>query len=156
MNARDTVGAPSAAGIVVCSHCRQKNRVRSAAPAPPHCGRCGRPLPWLTESGLGEFEAVAEKSPIPVVVDFWAPWCGPCRTLSPALESLATELSGRVKVVKVNTDVEQELASRFGIRGIPTLVLIEGGRERDRVTGALAMGALRTWLVPRLDGRAHQ
>jgi thioredoxin 2 len=104
----------------------------------------------VTESGLADFEAVAEKSPVPVVVDFWAPWCAPCRTVSPALERLAEELAGRLKVVKVNTDSEQELAYRFAIRGLPTLVLIEGGRERDRVTGGLTIGPLRTWLEPQL------
>ena len=136
--------------IVVCPNCRQKNRVRAAAPAPPHCGKCGRPLPWLAESSAADFEAVVEKSPVPVVVDFWAPWCGPCRTVSPALERLAEELAGRFKLVKVNTDSEEALASRFGIRGIPTLVLIESGRERDRVTGALPLASLRSWLEARL------
>src|SRR2546421_216617 len=102
--------------IVTCPACGQKNRVPSAAPPPPHCGKCGRPLPWVTESGSADFEAVAEKSPVPVVVDFWAPWCAPCRTVSPALGRLAEELAGRLKVVKVNTDSEEALASRFGIR----------------------------------------
>jgi thioredoxin 2 len=104
----------------------------------------------VTDSGSADFEAVAEKSPVPVVVDFWAPWCAPCRTVSPALERLAEEQAGRLKVVKVNTDSEEALASRFGIRGLPTLVLMEDGRERDRVTGGLTLSPLRSWLEARL------
>jgi thioredoxin 2 len=137
--------------IVSCPHCGKKNRVRAAAPAPPHCGKCGRPLPWVAESTAADFAAVAEKSPVPVVVDFWAPWCGPCRVVSPALEHLAEELAGRLKVVNVNTDSEEALASRFGIRGIPTLVLMESGQERDRVTGGLTLDPLRSWLEGRLS-----
>jgi thioredoxin 2 len=141
--------------IVRCANCGQKNRVRAAASAPPHCGRCGRPLPWLADAGSADFEAVAERSPVPVVVDFWAPWCAPCRIVSPALERLAEEMAGRLKVVKVDTDAEQALASRFGIRGIPTLVLMEGGRERDRVTGAMGVDPLRSWLEARLTRPAE-
>jgi thioredoxin 2 len=136
--------------VISCPNCGKKNRVRAAAPAPPHCGNCGRVLPWLADTGLAEFEAVVEKSPVPVVVDFWAPWCGPCRMVSPALERLASEQAGKLKLVKVNTDEEEALGSRFGIRGIPTMILFEGGRERDRVTGALPLNDLRRWLEERL------
>jgi thioredoxin 2 len=140
----------SEAKVIACAACGQKNRVRAAAPAPPHCGKCARVLPWLADSGSADFQDVVEKSPVPVVVDFWAPWCGPCRMVSPALERLAGELAGKLKLVKVNTDEEEALASRFGIRGIPTMVLFEGGRERDRVTGALPLDDLRRWLQARL------
>jgi thioredoxin 2 len=140
----------SEAKVITCPTCGQKNRVRAAAPAPPHCGKCGSVLPWLADSGSADFQDVVEKSPAPVVVDFWAPWCGPCRMVSPALERLAGELAGKLKLVKVNTDEEEGLASRFGIRGIPTMVLFEGGRERDRVTGALPLDDLRRWLEARL------
>jgi thioredoxin 2 len=140
----------SDAKVVSCPHCSTKNRVRAAATGAPHCGKCGRPLPWLTEAGAADFAEVVEKSPVPVLVDFWAPWCGPCRMVSPVVEQLATELAGRLKVAKVNTDEQPGLQQRFGVQGIPSLVLIESGRERDRVVGALGRDALRSWLEARL------
>ena len=136
--------------VVSCPNCGQKTRVRAAAGGVPHCPKCGRPLPWLTDSSTSEFNAVVEKSPIPVLIDFWAPWCGPCRIVAPAVERLSRELAGKVKAVKVNTDDEPGLQERFGIRGIPTLVLMDAARERDRVTGALGEDALRRWVEPRL------
>ena len=116
----------------------------------PVCGKCGKPLPWLAETHDADFGAVVEKSPIPVLVDFWAPWCGPCRIVAPAVERMSEELAGRLKVVKLNTDDEPALGQRFGVRSIPTLVLIEGGKERDRVVGALNVNALRSWVQARL------
>jgi thioredoxin 2 len=107
-------------------------------------------MPWLTESGSPDFETVVEQSPLPVLVDFWAPWCGPCRAVAPAVERLSIDLAGRLKLVKVNTDSEPELAQRFGVRSIPTLVLIEAGRERDRLAGAPPPGALKSWVESRL------
>src|ERR1700688_3542272 len=104
--------------VVTCPHCGQKTRVRSAADGVPHCPKCGRALPWLTEAGVGDFSAVAEKSPIPVLIDFWAPWCAPCRIVAPAVEQLSQERAGELKVVKVNTDLAPALRERFGIRGI--------------------------------------
>jgi thioredoxin 2 len=140
--------------VLKCRHCGTKNRIQTAAEGAPHCGRCGRALPWLAEAGSGDFAEVVEKSPLPVLVDFWAPWCGPCRIVSPVVEQLAGELAGRLKVVKVNTDEEPGLQQRFGVRGIPSLVLIAGGSERDRVVGALGHDALRTWLESRLTPAA--
>jgi len=140
--------------VVECSGCGQKTRVRSAAGGVPHCPKCGRALPWLTDSTVSEFNAVVEKSPIPVLIDFWAPWCGPCRMVAPAVEQLSRELAGRLKAVKVNTDLEPGLQERFGVRGIPTLVLMDGAKERDRVTGAMGADALRRWVEPRLAAGA--
>jgi thioredoxin 2 len=136
--------------IVTCPKCGQKTRIRSAAEGVPHCPKCGEALPWLAHSGTSDFASVVEKSPIPVLIDFWAPWCGPCRTVAPAVERLSNELAGRLKAVKVNTDLEPGLQERFGIRGIPTLVLMDHGMERDRITGAMGADALRKWVEPRL------
>jgi thioredoxin 2 len=136
--------------IVSCPDCGQKNRVRGDASLVPHCGKCGRPLPWEAEASAGDFKAVVEDSPLLVLIDFWAPWCGPCRIVEPAVEQLSRELAGRLKVAKVNTDVEPGLGQRFEISGIPALVLMEGGREKDRVVGALNYDALRRWVDSRL------
>jgi thioredoxin 2 len=123
--------------VLICPGCGQKNQVRADAAGVPHCGTCGKPLPWLAETGAADFEAVVEKAPIPVLIDFWAPWCGPCRMVAPAVERLSQELAGRLKVAKLNTDDEPALGQRFGVQSIPTLVLMEGGQERDRIIGAL-------------------
>jgi thioredoxin 2 len=140
--------------VVTCPNCGQKTRIRAAAEGVPHCPSCGKPLPWLAEAEVADFSEVAEKSPIPVLLDFWAPWCGPCRIVAPAVEKLSEELAGQMKVVKVNTDVAPGLQEQFGIRGIPTLVLMDGGKERDRVVGALNLDALRQWVEQRLPARA--
>lgn len=136
--------------VVNCTGCGRANRVRPSAAGRPECGVCGRPLPWLVEADLGSFPEVVERSSLPVLVDFWAPWCGPCRAVAPLVERASQELAGSLKVVKVNVDRAPELAERFGVRGIPTLVLLVAGRERDRITGAPSGGALRDWLGARL------
>src|SRR6266481_9864530 len=142
--------------IVSCPKCGQKTRIRSAAEGVPHCPKCEEALPWLAHSGTSDFASVVEKSPIPVLIDFWAPWCGPCRIVAPAVERLSKELAGRLKAVKVNTDLEPGLQERFGIRGIPTLVLMDHGMERDRITGAMGADALRNWVEPRLPVAAKR
>src|SRR6266849_8648621 len=141
--------------IVSCPKCGQKTRIRSAAEGVPHCPKCDEALPWLTDGGASDFASVVENSPIPVLIDFWAPWCGPCRMVSPAVERLSNELAGRLKAVKVHTDEEPGLQERFGIRGIPTLVLMDASKERDRVTGAMGADALRRWVEPLLPVNAR-
>jgi thioredoxin 2 len=136
--------------VIKCPGCGTKNRVRAAAGGAPHCGNCGRTLPWLAKATTSDFAEVVENSTLPVLVDFWAPWCGPCRMVSPVVEQLAGELAGRLKVAKVNTDEEPALQARFGVRGIPSLVLLEGGKERDRVVGAMGHDLLKSWLESRL------
>jgi thioredoxin 2 len=139
--------------VVSCPNCGQKTRVQPAASGIPHCPKCGRPLPWLTDVSGADFNGVVEMSPVPVLIDFWAPWCAPCRIVAPAVERLSEELVGQMKVAKVNTDLAPALQERFGIHGIPTLVLMDGGKERERVTGAMNLNALRQWVEQRLPAR---
>lgn len=136
--------------VVTCIVCGQKNRIRSAAAGVPHCARCGSALPWLVDISTADFQSGVAESPVPVLADFWAPWCGPCRMVSPAVEKMAHDLAGKVKVVKINTDEQPELGERFGVRSIPTLILFEGGREKDRMIGARPAPALRGWLDSKL------
>lgn len=96
--------------VVTCATCGTKNRVPDRASGVPKCGKCGASLPWITESGDDEFDEIVEDAAIPVLVDMWAEWCGPCRMVSPALEQVARDLSGRLKLVKVNVDTSPVLA----------------------------------------------
>jgi thioredoxin 2 len=140
--------------IVDCPNCGKKNRVHAAAAGVPHCGSCGRALPWLADSDEAQFSTIVERSPIPVLVDFWAPWCGPCRMVEPVVRQMAQELAGSLKVVRVNSDEAPQLGQRFQIMGIPALLLFDGGELRDRVTGAVPAATLRPWLQARLP--AHK
>ena len=141
------------ASVLTCPRCGRGNRVRAAAAGAPHCGACGQPLPWLVEADEASFGSVVEKSSLPVLVDFWAPWCGPCRMVAPAVEQLSQELAGKLKVAKVNTDEAPALRRRFGILSIPALLLFEGGKERSRVVGAQSRASLRSWLATHLRDR---
>jgi thioredoxin 2 len=132
--------------IVVCDNCGKKNRVPAAAQGVPQCGNCHAPLAWIGEAGDADFAEVVEKSKLPVLVDLWAPWCGPCHMVSPALERLAHELRGRIKLVKVNVDENQGLARRFSAQSIPTLLLLRGAHVVARQVGAAPEARLRTWL----------
>ncbi len=135
------------ASIVACPNCGKKNRVHAAASGAPHCGHCGTPLPWMTEAGEDTFAASVERSPLPVLVDFWAPWCGPCRMVEPVVEQMSRELAGRMKVVRVNSDEAPGLSQRFQVLGIPTLILFDHGQVSDRITGAVDAATMRRWLT---------
>lgn len=133
-------------GVMACEACGRRNRVPAVAKGVPRCGQCHAALPWMADADATDFDAVADSSKVAVLVDLWAPWCGPCRMVSPALERLAHATAGRVKLVKVNVDEAPEIAERFGVRGIPTLVVLRRGAVVARQTGAAPEPALRTWL----------
>jgi thioredoxin 2 len=138
---------------VVCPRCDGVNRVPAARLSQrPKCGKCGAPLFKGAPLNLdGEsFSRQVGRSDLPVLVDFWAPWCGPCRMMAPVLEQAARDLEPQVRVVKVNTEQDQAAAAKYGIRSIPTLVLFKRGREAARVSGAMDARRLQGWLEQHL------
>lgn len=144
------MNAAKSTRVVDCLKCGRRNRVPAAAPGSPRCGHCQTPLPWVVDAGDDDFAEVAEKSTIPVLVDLWAPWCGPCRMVSPALEELARERAGRLKLVKVNADLAPALSRRFEVQSIPTLLVLTSGQVVARQVGAAPLAALRRWLADAL------
>ena len=133
---------------VACPACLAPNRVPAARMGEdPKCGKCGAALLDGAPAELREdqFEPFVQRTELPVLVDFWAPWCGPCRAMAPHFERAARSLKDRVRLVKVNTEDAPGLAARYNIRAIPTLVLFRNGVEQKRVSGALEAGALERW-----------
>ena len=137
------MSSPTEARVITCPACGANNRVpaeKIREGLQPVCGRCKAPLTVsahpviVTDSNFAE---EVERSPLPVLVDMWAEWCGPCRMIAPAVEQLAEELAGRVRVAKLNIDENPATPSRFGVRSIPTLLVFKDGREADRLVGAM-------------------
>ena len=146
--------SPQPATVVVCETCGRKNRVPAAAAGTPKCGNCGAPMPWVADADDGTFAEAADNATIPVLVDLWAPWCGPCRMVSPVLEQLARRFAGRVKLVKVNVDEAPEVARRFAVQAVPTLLVTHRGQVIARQAGAAPEPALRQWLEQALAAGA--
>jgi thioredoxin 2 len=137
--------------IIACPTCGARNRVGPVAQGVPRCPRCKSTLPWVVDADTESFAAETTAS-VPVVVDFWAQWCGPCRMISPVLEDMAQSHAGDLKVVKVDVDANPQLAVRYGAQSIPLLVVIKDGQEVDRIVGALPKAALEQRLAPALAG----
>lgn len=151
-----STAAKGPTAVVVCSHCGTKNRAPAAARGTPRCGNCKNPLPWVVDTSDAEFTTVVDEATVPVLVDVWAPWCGPCRMVSPALEQLAAEFAGRVKLVKVNADEAPEVSRRFEVQAIPTLILMHRGRVIVTQVGAAPVRTLRSWVTEHLPAEASK
>lgn len=138
---------------VVCTGCGAANRLPAERDAlDAKCGKCGEPLFSGRPSDVKRtaFERQIGKSSIPVIVDVWAPWCGPCRAMAPEFEKAARALEPRARFIKLNSDSEQAVASRLGIRGIPTMLLFREGREVARVSGAMSAEQIGRWVGEQL------
>ena len=138
--------------VLTCANCGTKNSITPSERGAPHCGRCGKPLPWVVNADDSTFEVETRAAPT-IVVDLWAPWCGPCRIVGPILEDLAREYAGRLKVVKVNVDDNQGLAVRYDAMSIPTMVVMRDGQVVDRIVGALPIHALSARITPHIKPR---
>ena len=137
--------------VVACASCERRNRVPFARlPQTGTCGQCGTPLPAISVPldvpSEGVFAALAAGSPLPVVVDFWAPWCGPCRQVAPELVKVAASHAGQWLVVKINTEALPGLGARYGVQAIPTMAVFTGGKEAGRTSGARPAAAIEAWV----------
>jgi thioredoxin 2 len=134
---------------VVCPHCQKVNRIpKKESYAKANCGACKNSLleSKPVEVDATKFGTFVVNSELPVVVDFWAPWCGPCLQMAPAFEQAARAMPLKAQFLKVNTDDQQQLGAQYGIQSIPTLIVFKGGKEIDRVSGAMDAGRLQSWV----------
>ena len=140
--------------ISKCTNCGANNRVRpeAALQKQPVCGKCGATLPAPSREPAivtdANYASLVEASPLPVLLDLWAAWCGPCRMIAPTIEGLARELAGKVLVGKLDVDANQRTAARFGVQGIPTLLILKKGRGVDRIVGVQSRDAILQRLQP--------
>lgn len=135
---------------VVCPHCISINRLPGAKLTDnPICGKCRNKLftGHPEDTAQGGLQKHISRNDIPVVVDFWAPWCGPCKMMAPVFVQAAARLEPKIRLLKVNTEQEQALAAQYAIRSIPTLVLFKGGREVARQSGAMDLNSLINWVA---------
>ncbi|MCA1781313.1 MAG: thioredoxin [Dermatophilaceae bacterium] len=142
-----------ASKVVACPSCGTKNRLPLAASGHPRCPSCKTDLPWLVDAGDADFDAAVDTSAL-VVVDLWAPWCGPCRMIAPVLETLSREMAGRLKVVKVNVDHSPLVAQRYRAQSIPMLLIMDKGEVVDTLIGAQPAPMMRARIQGALDRRA--
>lgn len=133
-----------------CPNCGTLNRVRPVEQGVPRCGKCHSSLPWLVDTSSADFDAERRAS-VPVLVDLWAPWCGPCKWIAPVMEQLARTHAGRLKVVRLNVDEAPSISAGFGVQGIPTLIVLRDGEEVDRLVGAPPPPQLEAWVERHLN-----
>lgn len=134
---------------LTCLDCGQVNRVPAEKlGAGPKCGTCGSKLmtPKVSEIDLATLQKAARNDDVPLVVDFWAPWCGPCRQMAPQFQQAAQQLSGQVRLVKLNTEEHPQAGRKYGIRGIPTMAAFSGGKEKARQSGAMPAANIVNWV----------
>ncbi len=129
-----------------CSACGTRNRTPVVAAGRPRCAKCQTDLPWLVDVTTQEFEEMIDTATLPILIDVWALWCGPCRAVGPMLEQLAQDRAGTLRIAKVNADEEPQLSARLGVQGIPTLVAYKDGVEVSRRVGAMPQDQLEAWL----------
>lgn len=150
------MGSTSASQVIACPSCGTKNRISLAASSDrrPVCGKCRQPLAEAAAKPVtvtdANFATVVENSPLPVLLDMWAAWCGPCRMIAPTVEAIARELSGKVLVGKLDVDANPQTSARFRVQSIPTLLILKNGKEVDRLIGAQSREAMLGKLRPHI------